>query len=61
VRIALFYYYKTYEHCLQNKNETIIHSFKADSFIPEKIAADLIIFANTLYGTQVFEGVSRIH
>lgn len=52
-RIGLLYYDKTYEHCLQNKTETTIHSFKADTFHPEKIAADLIAFAQDLDSTRI--------
>lgn len=45
-RIALIYYDKTYEHCLQNKTEATIYPFKVETFHPGKIAADLMEYAN---------------
>lgn len=60
VRIALIYYDKTYEHCLQNKMGVVIHLFKADIFNPVKIAADLSAFANLLDRNQVFKAANHV-
>ncbi len=60
-RIGLIYYDKTYEHCLQNKTEATIHSFKAETFNPSKIAADLIQFANEMDRTLIHNDITDIY
>ncbi len=60
-RIGLLYYDKAYDHCLQNKTETSIYSFKAGTFHPEKIAADLITFAHSLDGTLIYYDTTDFH
>ncbi|MDX1942398.1 MAG: tRNA 2-selenouridine(34) synthase MnmH [Saprospiraceae bacterium] len=60
-RIALIYYDKTYEHCLQNKTEATIFPFNAEHFDPKKIAADLIEFAAQMDGTLIYNDTSGLY
>lgn len=60
-RVALVYYDKTYEYCLQNKTEATIFPFKAERFDPKKIAADLIEFAAQMDRTLIYHDVNDFH
>ncbi len=61
VKIALIYYDKTYEYCLQNKTEATVLPFIAETFNPKKIAADLIIFADKINKMPVTPDLINFH
>ena len=53
-KIALVYYDKTYEYCLQQKTKATVYPFPVKHFDPEQIARDLIAFADqAVYATPV--------
>lgn len=56
--IALVYYDKTYEHSLQRKGDVRVYPFQAEALEPERIAQDLIAFANELDGAVICNDVN---